>query len=116
MRSADWENAVKFFAPISRSNRIHPNFIFRFQHLALSEHRAAEIACVDLEQIYRWDDGEEIPPIVRRLWTLESGRYLPEVTGFSRWAFKSGHIVTPDGASYSEGQLRHALFLLDQVS
>ncbi|MDF4657540.1 hypothetical protein P3523_23080, partial [Vibrio parahaemolyticus] len=77
---------------------------------------AAEIACVDLEQVYRWDDGEEMPHIVRRLWTLESGRYLPEVTGVSKWAFKSGHIVTPDGSSYSEGQLRHALFLLDQVS
>ncbi|KKX77826.1 hypothetical protein UF36_18450, partial [Vibrio parahaemolyticus] len=84
MRSADWEQAVKFFAPISKSDRVHANFIFRFQHLALSEHRAADIACVVLEQIYRWVDGEEIPPIVRRLWTLASGRYLPEVTGFSR--------------------------------
>ncbi|MDW1912554.1 hypothetical protein R7Q08_24660, partial [Vibrio sp. 707] len=87
MRSTDWENAVKFFAPISRSSRIHPNFIFRFQHLALSEGRAAEIACVDLDQIHRWDDGEEIPPTTRRLWALESGRYLPDVTGFSKWAF-----------------------------
>lgn len=116
MRNVDWENAVKFFAPINRSQRIHSNFIFRFQHLGLSEERAAECVGVDISQVHKWDDGEDIPPLVRKVWTFESGLYLPEITGFSKWAFKSGHIVTPDGVSYSEGQLRHALFLLDQVS
>ncbi|HCG9432694.1 hypothetical protein AB6H46_23005 [Vibrio alginolyticus] len=116
MRNVDWENAVKFFAPIGKSERIHPNFIFRFQHLGLSEHHAASCVGVDLDQVHRWDDGEDIPPLVRKVWTLESGKYLPAITGFSNWSFKSGHIVTPDGASYTEGQLRHALFLLDQIT
>lgn len=116
MRNVDWENAVKFFAPLQKSNRIHPNFVYRFQHLGLSEHHAASCVGVDLDQVHRWDDGEDIPPLVRKVWALESGRHLPSITGFDKWSFKSGRIVTPDGASYTEGQLRHALFLLDQVT
>ncbi|MFL0816175.1 hypothetical protein [Vibrio parahaemolyticus] len=117
MRNVDWNEASRFFsrAPFVRSERIHPNFIFRFQHLGLSENLAASSVGVDLDQVHRWDDGEDIPPLVRKVWTFESGRFLPEITGFSNWSFKGGHIVTPDGASYSEPQLRHALFLLDQL-
>ncbi len=115
MRNVDWENAVKFFAPIEKSNRIHPNFIFRFQTLGLTELKAAESVGVDVSQVHKWDDGEEIPSLVRKVWMLESGRFLPQITGFSNWTFKSGRIITPDGADYTEGQLRHALFLLDQV-
>lgn len=117
MRNLDWDEVSRFVSktPLERSERVHPNFIFRFQHLGLSESHAASSVGVDLEQIHRWDDGEEIPPLVRKVWTFESGRFLPEITGFSGWTFRRGHIVTPDGASYSEVQLRHALFLLDQL-
>lgn len=114
MRNLDFENAVKFLKPLKKSNRIHSNFILRFQHLGLTEEHAAKCVNVSVEQVRKWDDGEDIPELVKKVWSLESGRYLPEITGFSKWKFKSGRIITPDGASYNEQQLRYALFLLDQ--
>lgn len=51
MRNVDWNEASRFFsrAPFVRSERIHPNFIFRFQHLGLSENLAASSVGVDLD-------------------------------------------------------------------
>jgi len=116
MRRLDFEHAVRFFTPLKRSERIHKNFIYRFSVLGLPDDVAASSVGVDLTQVYKWDDGEKIPPLVRRVWEFESGRCLPKYSGFDNWSFKSGRIVTPDGASYSEHQLRYALFLLDQES
>lgn len=117
MRELNWKHLSPFFspAPLVRSKKIHPNFVFRFHHLGLSDQLAASSVDVDLEQVYRWDDGEEIPPLVRKVWSFESGRLVPDFTGFSKWSFKGGRIITPDGAAYTEPQLRHALFLLDQL-
>lgn len=96
----------------SEHPKIHRNFIFRFGFCCLSEHEAAQSVCVDINQIYRWDDGEPIPFSVKRVWMLESGRKLPKMTGFEGWSFKGGRIVTPDGAAFTERQLKTALFLL----
>lgn len=115
MRRLDFEHAVRFFTPLNRSERIHKNFIYRFSILGLSDQFAADCVGVGLSQVHKWDDGETIPPLVRRVWELESGRRLPKYSGFDNWSFKSGRIVTPDGAPYSEYQVRYALFLLDQL-
>lgn len=115
MRSVDWENALKFFAPIERSKRIHKNFVYRFQHLGLPDDIAASSVGVDLQQVYSWDDGEEIPFLVKRVWELESRKFTPNQSDFKGWTFAAGRIVTPEGARYTERQLRHALFLFDQL-
>ncbi len=116
MRGLDWDRASRFFKPLSRTNKIHPNFVFRFHVCALSEDKAAKFAGVDIEQIHSWDDGQDLPYAVRRLWLLESGRALPEYSGFPQWLFKCGKLSTPEGVLYSERELRVALFLLDQTT
>ncbi|MEZ8154534.1 hypothetical protein ACED23_26125 [Vibrio splendidus] len=114
MRNADLIEAIKFFTPISKSNRVHSNFVFRFSFCGLSDDKAARSVGVDIEQIHKWDDGEDIPFPVRRVWLLESGREIPEYTGFPGWGFRGGRFYTPDGVSYTDRQIRVALFLLDQ--
>lgn len=114
MRNSRLLDAIKFFTPVSRSERIHSNFVFRLSYCGLSDLKAASCVGVDIEQVYAWDDGEEIPFSVRKVWLYESGRELPEYSGFSEWSFKSGRLSTPDGALYTERQLKVALFLLDQ--
>lgn len=107
-------NLLSNSAPITRSQRYHPNFIFRFSYCGLSDQKAAEYASVDIEQIYSWDDGEKLPDIVKRIWLYESGRKIPTYSGFDGWMFKNGFIVTPDGISYSQNEINVALFLLRQ--
>ena len=114
MRNVDLVEAIKFFSPLSRSNRIHSNFVFRFSYCGLSESLAASSVGVDLEQIHSWDDGEEIPFSVRRVWLFESGRVTPSLSGFPEWVFRGGRVVTPDGAAYTEMQLKLALYHYDQ--
>ncbi len=112
----DWSHVVKFLTPITRSKRIHSNFIFRFSYCGLTDEVAARSAGVSIEQIYKWDDGEELPFLVKKVWLLESGRELPFYSGFSGWVFKGGRIVSPTGIAYTERQLRAALYSLDELS
>lgn len=44
MRDTDWSHVVKFLTPIKRSERIHPNFIFRFSFCGLGDEQAARSA------------------------------------------------------------------------
>lgn len=108
----DISSLSRFFKPLERSKRIHRNFIFRFGYCGLGEQKAAELVGVDLEQIYRWDDGCEIPLSVRKVWLYESGRELPGYCGFEGWSFRSGYIIQPSGSSYTLNELNHALYLL----
>lgn len=114
MRDTDWSHVVKFLTPIKRSERIHPNFVFRFSFCGLGDEQAARSAGVSIEQIHKWDDGEELPFLVRKVWLFESGRELPKFSGFEGWTLKGGRIVTPAGVSYTERQLRVALYHLDE--
>lgn len=116
MRKTDWSQAVKFFAPLTRSKKIHSNFVFRFSFCGLSDDIASNSAGVSLEQVYNWDDGETIPESVKRIWLYESGRKLPSFSGFEGFSISRGRFVTPDGGSYTSQQVRHALFLLDQLN
>lgn len=117
MRGTDWTEAIKFFTPLSRSKRVHPNFVFRFSYCCLSDEVAASSVGVDIAQLHRWDDGvEDIPFSVRRVWLYESGRELPKSTCFSGWSFKGGRLVNPDGIAYTEREINVALFLLAQQS
>lgn len=115
MRRLDTKTLSKWLSPpMGRSNRVHSNFVFRFAYCGLSEQFAAECVGVDINQIYKWDDGEEIPFAVKRVWLYESGRAFPRDSGFIDWMFKGGRLVTPEGAAYTERELNVALFLLAQ--
>lgn len=98
---------------ISGEPKVHRNFLFRFQYCGLSDEHAAQCVGVTVDQVYAWDDGEELPFSVKRVWMLESGRKLPKMSGFEGWSFRGGRIVTPDGIAYTSRQLSVALYLLD---
>lgn len=112
MYQPDISDLSRFFKPLERSKRIHSNFVFRFGHCGLGEQQAADLVGVDLEQVYRWDDGEEIPLSVRKVWLYESGKELPNYSGFDGWSFRAGCIVQPSGRSFTPNELNHALYLL----
>lgn len=116
MRNYDLSYLSRFFTPHSLSGRFHSNFIFRFGYCGLGDHTAASLVGASLEQIYSWDDGEEIPLSVRKVWLYESGRNMPSYTGFNDWSFRRGKIITPNGVSYTAKQMEVALYNLDEIS
>ena len=116
MRNSNLIEAIKFFSPLSKSDRVHPNFVFRFSFCGLSDSKAASYVGVNVEQIHKWDDGDKIPFSIRKVWLFESGREISEYSGFSGWGFRGGRLFTPDGTSYTDRQIRIALYLLDQQS
>lgn len=115
INSDELTRAARFLTPVQRSHRIHSNFVFRFFHCGLSDHEAARLVDVDIEQVYLWDDGlENIPYLVRQVWLYATGRLLPDYSGFDGWFFKSGRLVSPSGASYTERELQVIMFDFQQ--
>lgn len=111
---SDISNLSRFFKPLVRSDRIHPNFTFRFGFCGIGEVSAASFVGVDIEQIHAWDDGEKIPLSVRKVWLYESGKSFPELVGFDGWSFRAGYLVAPSGKSYSPKEVEVALYLLQE--
>jgi hypothetical protein len=116
MKNYDLAYLSRFFTPHSLSGRFHTNFIFRFGYCALGDQTAADLVGVSLEQVFKWDDGEDIPLPVRKVWLYESGREIPKYTDFENWSFIKGKIITPNGISYTAKQMEVALYYLDEIS
>lgn len=116
MRDYSLSYLSRFFTPHSLSGRFHTNFIFRFGYCGLGDQTSADLAGVSLAQIHSWDDGEDIPLSVRKVWLYESGRSIPSYTGFEDWSFIRGKVTTPNGISYTSKQIEVALYYLDEMS
>ncbi len=116
MRDYSLSYLSRFFTPHSLSGRFHTNFIFRFGYCGLGDQTSADLAGVSLAQVHSWDDGEDIPLSVRKVWLYESGRSIPSYTGFEDWSFIRGKVTTPSGISYTSKQIEVALYYLDEMA
>ncbi len=84
------------------------NFVFREFECGLSIEEAAKLCFKTVSEVKRWDKGEKIPPICKRLMRWHSRKELYH--GDEWWGFRmEGYTPTKSGLPdyFSEDSLRY---------
>ncbi|WP_415721582.1 DUF3653 domain-containing protein [Photobacterium ganghwense] len=88
------------------SKKITNNYIFRKFTCGLSREETAELCFKTVRTVTRWDEGQEIPPVCRRLMKLYSCRDLEAINeNWRGWKIKHGELVTPNGWSLTPDRI-----------
>ncbi|MEX0336413.1 regulator [Vibrio tubiashii] len=89
------------------------NQIFRQFHCNLSVEDAAELCFRSVMTVKRWDRGENIPDVCKRLMRIYSKRQIDVKDGWEDMYLEQGRLVLPSGKRLSSSQVILASALLE---
>ncbi|EOW9192494.1 regulator [Vibrio cholerae] len=88
------------------------NFVFREFECGLSIEEAAKLCFKTVSEVKRWDEGEKIPPICKRLMRWRSRKEL--YYGDEWWGFRmeGGRLILPTGDRVAPQQILFAIAIM----
>lgn len=89
------------------------NLIFRQYTCGLSIKDTAQLCLISETEVTKWDRGETIPPVYKRLMRMISFRELHHHKDWEGFYIKGGELILPTGQGISPGQILMGQAMLD---